>query len=344
MDAFDVFVSYRRTNAAPVRRFVEALRARHLSVWLDEQSVGDFASISDSIREGLAGSKALLAWYSADYPRSRPCQMELTTAFIAASREGDLRRRVLVVNPERSAGHIQPVELRDARFREAPSEGDESGLAALADAVAAQVRGLDKPLGAILPVSLPPQYPLRLTSSSHFVGRLVDLWRVHSALSAAENALVSGQYASGPALVYGMGGVGKSLLAEEYAVRFAAAYPGGLFWLRALGHEPGRAPRSGEELEAQRTSEITRLAVRLGLWIEGLKPDEVESSLAQALAGQQQPFLWVVDDLPVGLGAEDVRRWLAPDPHGRSLITTRSGQYGAIGQALPLDVLPPEDA
>ena len=38
----------------------------------------------------------------------------------------------------------------------------------------------------------------------------------------------------------GMGGVGKSLLAEEYALRFGAAYPGGIFWLRALGNDASR--------------------------------------------------------------------------------------------------------
>jgi hypothetical protein len=30
-----------------------------------------------------------------------------------------------------------------------------------------------------------------------------------------------------------MWGVGNSLLVEQYALRFAAAYPGGVFWLRA---------------------------------------------------------------------------------------------------------------
>ena len=31
--------------------------------------------------------------------------------------------------------------------------------------------------------------------------------------------------------VQGMGGIGKTLLAEEYALRFGSAYPGGVFWL-----------------------------------------------------------------------------------------------------------------
>ena len=37
------------------------------------------------------------------------------------------------------------------------------------------------------------------------------------------------------AQIRGLGGAGKSLLAEEYALRFSAAYPGGVFWLSAFG-------------------------------------------------------------------------------------------------------------
>ena len=56
--------------------------------------------------------------------------MELTAAFLAAQREGDPRRRVLVINPEGAPAHIEPLELRDARYTAAPA--DPSGYAALA--------------------------------------------------------------------------------------------------------------------------------------------------------------------------------------------------------------------
>lgn len=342
MGDFDVFISYRHKERNAVRPLVETLRAEGLSVWFDERDIGDFASITGEIRKGLAGSKALLAWYSADYPLSRPCQMELTAAFIAAARDGDVRRRVMVVNPSPSGEHIYPIQLRDALFRSAP--GNEAGVTALAKAMAAHVRRLDTSLGAVLPTNSPRQYPLPLTGSSRFVGRLPELWRVHAALSATENAIISGRYASRPAQVHGMGGVGKSLLAEEYALRFGAAYPGGVFWLRALGHDASRAPRSRAELEAQRTDEIARMAVGLGLQTKGIDPEQVTSVVARTLEERGEAYLWVIDDLPGDLGADDVRRWLAPHPLGRSLITTRSGQYGAMGDALSLDVLPPYDA
>jgi len=118
----DLFISYRRKDSERVLRLVEALRAEGLSPWLDQNEIDEFAPITDAIRRGLAEAKALLAWYSADYPRSRPCQMELTAAFLAAQREGDPRRRVLVVNPEGDPAHIEPIELRDAQYANAPTD------------------------------------------------------------------------------------------------------------------------------------------------------------------------------------------------------------------------------
>jgi hypothetical protein len=82
---FDLFISYRRLDAERVRPLVAALQARGVSVWLDQQTISEFAPITAEIRNGLAQSKALLAWYSDAYPQSRPCQMELTAALLCRS-------------------------------------------------------------------------------------------------------------------------------------------------------------------------------------------------------------------------------------------------------------------
>jgi hypothetical protein len=113
---YDVFVSYRHSDAETVRLLVSALERRGLSVWFDASSVADFGSISEAARRGLAESKALVVYYSAGYPQSSPCQWELTQGFVASMRLGDPRRRVLVVNPEPASSHIEPVELRDALY------------------------------------------------------------------------------------------------------------------------------------------------------------------------------------------------------------------------------------
>ncbi len=88
-------------------------------------------------------SKALPACYSAVYPTRRTCQWELTAAYLAASRLGEPAERILVVNPEPGAGHLEPAELRDALFRPAPSPEDTGAVAECAAAVARHVAGLD---------------------------------------------------------------------------------------------------------------------------------------------------------------------------------------------------------
>src|SRR5690349_10667942 len=108
---FDVFLSYRHVDRQIVELLVSALerrrlrvsffRRRRLRVWWDETGVPDFGSITTAARRGLAQSRALVAYYSRDYPLSSACQWELTLAFLAAGRLGDSRDRVLVVNPER---------------------------------------------------------------------------------------------------------------------------------------------------------------------------------------------------------------------------------------------------
>ena len=70
---YDLFVSYRRKDAANVDALVAALSAIGLKVWLDRNEIEDTASTQRRIDEGLAWSRALLAWYTLDYPHSRAC-------------------------------------------------------------------------------------------------------------------------------------------------------------------------------------------------------------------------------------------------------------------------------
>jgi tetratricopeptide (TPR) repeat protein len=263
--------------------------------------------------------------------------MELTAAFIAAQREGDPRRRGLVVNPERNTSHIEPVELRDEQHPPAPA--DAGSYAALALTLAEHVRTLPTALGAILPAAPPRQYGMKLAGASRFVGRTRDMWRVHSSLHRAESAIITGTTAPGFAQVNGMGGVGKSLLSEEYALRFGAAYPGGVFWLRAMGNDALQPAPGKEHLRAVQSEQLLDLAVALGIPVAGLSTGDVEAALAARLEQANEPFLWVVDDLPSGLDADTVRSWLAPHPLGKSLVTTRSRAYGSIGISLALGVL-----
>jgi hypothetical protein len=312
----------------------------------------------------------LLALYSTTYPTRRACQWELTAAFLAAQQEGDPRRRVLVVNPESGAGHIHPIQLRDAKFATAPASGDQAALKALAETVRKHVASLDGPFATTDPLKIPSWYGAAPERYPRFVGRFAEMWQVHSALHETEVTLITGAAGKDVAQVTGLGGIGKTLLAREYALRFGAAYPGGIFWLRAYGNDDAQAGMGLEQREEERERQVEGFAeallgvARIRSLISSIAPQTlsrgrsgpsdagsarprvIRDALAREIERRALRYLSVVDDLPSGLNAEDFRRWCAPHSLGRTLITTRSRTYDNLGtgKLLNLDVLPEDDA
>jgi hypothetical protein len=345
-EEYDVFVSHAHRDGARPGEIADALRAADLRVWFDEKELKTFESISRAIEKGLANSKVLLAFYSRTYPTRRACQWELTAACIAAQKEGNSSRRVLVVNPEDSAAHIQPVELRDAQFCRGPTPGDASELEQLAQAVREQVGRTNGILGNIHPVQPPVWRGMHGVGSTRFVGRFEEIWKIHSLLHAGDAALITGTAsASGRvARISGIGGQGKSLLAEEYGLRFGSAYPGGIFWLRAYGNDDAKAVLSSEEREAERLGQVRAFTEALGVNVQGLTPAQIEGALSREIERRDQPCLWVVDDVPSGLNAQTLRTWFSPHPLARTLITTRGREYESVVPGFDLEELPPEDA
>jgi tetratricopeptide (TPR) repeat protein len=341
---YDVFVSYPWADRAAVEPLAQALRDYGLRVFVDDPEIDDFDRITTRITQSLAASKVLLAYYSKRYPTRRACQWELTAAYLAAQRAGDPSRRILVLNPEPGLDHLHPGELRDALALRPPTEGDAAALAALAQEVADRVQALAGPLGELAPLVPARWLPTQGLGSARFVGRLPEMWHIHSALHPDTTRLTVGRTGPAVAQVRGLGGIGKSLLAEEYALRFGAAYPGGIYWLRAYGSHEDDRPTTFEELIAEHDRQVRTIAARLGLQVADRSPDEVLGALGMAMSERGQPCLWVVDDLPDGLAAPQVQALLAPHPVACTLVTTRSRRYEDLATVVALDVLPPGDA
>ena len=337
---YDIFLSYPHKDREEVVKICKALHDKGLNVWMDETDVSDYASITHSIVDGLARSRVLLAYYSLNYVHSRACQWELTAAFLAAQHKGDPRQRVLIINPEENAGHIHPVELRDELFQKAPA--DQKGINSLAANVATHVSAIEGTIGEIRALIQPRWFSKKGTGSNRFVGRLPDMWHIHSSLHSAEVPIIT-EATSTTVQIHGMGGLGKSLLAEEYALRYAAAFPGGVYWLRAFGNDDVKTAMGLDEREAERIRQIRDIATVYGIPMKDRSPEEIEAHLAREL-GNNDPFLWIVDDIPSGMDMETLERWLAPNPLGKTLITTRTKEYNSLGCLIPLDVLAPDEA
>jgi tetratricopeptide (TPR) repeat protein len=218
---------------------------------------------------------------------------------------------------------------------------DRASQAECIQSVHKRLAGLSGDFAAVLQFKPPEWYPHAQQGSARFVGRLRELWNVHTALnpvgiSEHENANLMVQ-------LRGLGGIGKSLLATEYAKRFGAAYPGGIHWLRAHGFDPNK-PMDPEARERERRVQIEHLALQHDVPIRDKDFREISRDLSRQLASGG-PYLWVIDDLPAALDQERaLPDWCAPSPNGSTLITTRSKDYEGIGSTIAVDVLEPRPA
>ncbi len=92
---------------------------------------------------------------------------------------------------------------------------------------AATTRLQELPLDVVpAPAGLPPGSWMPLRRNALFVGREADLGTLASALKEGGTAAVGQSTA-----VTGLGGIGKSQLASEFAYRYGQYFAGGVFWL-----------------------------------------------------------------------------------------------------------------
>jgi hypothetical protein len=344
-DIGGVFLSWTRADTnrtGPLGQLVDALHAAGVPVWIDDGQIGPFDPIPDGVRDGLSQAKVLLAWYSHAYPTRRACREELTLALLAAENLGQGDRRVLVVNSESGLDHVLEAQLLDRRFATAEDLQDPS---ALAGRIANRVGAVADRFGAL-------SVPGRVrwyggagweSGSRRFVGRLAELWQLHDQLHRTTGLAGPGQAGRAVALVSGFGGVGKSLLAAEYAHTFAGCYPGGIVWLSALGHDARGGALTAEQSQAAADTQLTQLARSLALDVTGLDPATIRERVKSELDRRGQPVLWIADDLPTGLDADGLDAWRCPAAMVHELLTTRDRSHSRF-QRLDLDVLKPADA
>ena len=331
----DVFLSHKGAQKDWTENLARRLRDDGFEVWFDKWVLPQHAGRNwiDELREGVESSRKTILvlspeFFAGDWPifestiiqlidpvgrldrivplLHTPCNIPKHWAFRQAldftnapigTEEFEFRYQQLVHNLDNS----RPYEGDFERFKKRKA-------VQIAPSIIPPVRPLP-------PGSRMPHAPNPL-----FVGREDEMRNLARMLAPGSGALV-GVHAA----VIGMGGVGKTQLAVEYAHRYGHLYQGGVFWLNFAGEEDP-------------INEIARCGGPEGMDFAGwneMKAPEQASRVQKAWEEGERASLLIFDNAE---GPAAVDKWRPKHGHCSVLITCRRGEWPSEMGVHPLGI------
>ncbi|MGH9660116.1 MAG: TIR domain-containing protein, partial [Bryobacteraceae bacterium] len=295
------FLSHSSRDKEFVRELYRRLTRDGVTCFFDEESIEWGANFVLSLEQGINTCAYFVAVLSPDFVQSKWVELERTSAMADDPAGLKLKMRPLRLVPCEPPRFLKPIQSIDVSTQVA----FEKNYPKICSALGGTVRPDPEP--PTDRASLPPVTPLpglfRMPYRSlddRFVGRVDALWSLFDQLSRRKTSIVQGI-----GVVFGIGGLGKTQLAVEYAHRFNCHYPGGVFWVEA---DQG-IPRLIEVL-----SHFGKIEVD-GKRPQGDQVEEIWTALNQRAA-----ILIVLDNFPE---REPLEPWLPPSGSIHALVTTR---------------------
>jgi hypothetical protein len=328
---WDFFVSYTQADRAWAEWIAWVLEEDRYRVLVQAWDFVPGTNWIQSMHAGLRQADRMIAVLSDAYLDSVSGSAEWQAVW--ASDPSGVGRRLLPVRvadcdrPGLLAGVVGMVDLFGLSETAA-----RDGLRAK---ITAALTGRAKPSAA-------PGFPgagRAVPSEPRFPGDLPRVWKVPAhnpnfTGRSAELAALARALAAGPTVtvqsVRGMGGVGKTQLATEYAHERARDYD--VVW-QIAAEEPASIP-----------DQVTALAARLGL-DPAADPETLQAQVHDHLRGKHG-WLLIFDNAD---SVEDIWPWVPGGPlpagvRGHVIVTTRRGGFSALGQVMNLDVIDLPDA
>ena len=264
---YDLFISYAHADdrqgwvtalVAAITQEHARFTARPLVLFFDRSDIRSMDDWEFRILKGLRSARVLLAVLSPAYFQSPYCRKEWEIYLeheLALALPGDGIAPLYVVSvpgfeEERTAALDRWLDnLRRRQYVDVRPWWPEGVEALQRQEVRQRLQLLEQQIAdrleraervATSPTTVPPH-------NANFVGRVEELRQLRKALAYGKVGAITA--------VQGIGGIGKSALAFEYAHAFAADYPGGRFLVNAAGVSDLRLPLV--QLAPQRGIQLT---------------------------------------------------------------------------------------
>ncbi|MEU4237191.1 FxSxx-COOH system tetratricopeptide repeat protein [Actinoplanes sp. NPDC026619] len=314
-----VFVSYAGPDRPWAEWAAQQLEAAGFEAELDvwDWSTGDNFVLR--MNDALAKAEVMLALFSPAYFARDRFTTDEWAAVLAERPDSPSRRRLI---PIRVAEVTPPPLLRPLLFRDVFGVPEEQARQRLLAAVSGPSRptttvpfpgGPARPApadGTRVPGSLPPIWNVRRRNPA-FTARERELARLRERLCSGERALVQA--------LHGIGGVGKTELAVEYAHLFGNEYDL-VWWI------PSERPESiGDHLAA--------LAAAAGVAEIGTPTPVALDAIHRHLRGQAR-WLLIFDNAE---SRDDLASWLPSGP-GHLIITSRNPAWTGVAEPVSVDL------
>jgi hypothetical protein len=287
----------------------------------------DFAPAQNFIgrmAEGLDTAEHTIAVLSDAYFRSPYCKDEWTGAFLHDQKS---RHRLLTVRVEDCQ---LPRLLATRLYIDLVGLDEQTATANLLD-------GIRRALGQRGKPATPPPYPVTVAGTPRFPGRFPTIWNVparnrnftgRDGLIEQLRASLGAQQTTAvvqTSALHGLGGIGKTALAIEYAHRYASHYEL-IWWIVA-------------EQPASITAALATLGAKLGV-PTAANQEEVIAELWEHLRGHDR-WLLIFDNAGSPAMLEGYR---PPAGAGQVLITSRNPAWGGLAAQVAVDTLDRDEA
>jgi tetratricopeptide (TPR) repeat protein len=313
-ERYDFFLS-RSGSVAPIAREVtDVLTEKGYKVLVQDYDIPLGASFVEAMHEAIINSRDLIVLFTEDYLRSPYTRKEFTS--FEAERVKTAEER-----------HIIVLRCEDVPLRGLLADNVYQTLVGIKDPEERKRRIIAAAERQSQAAPPPPRpfigVPPRIAS---FTGRADELDKLDAILMQDKPAAVT-QASVGRVAVQGMGGVGKTSLAIEYAHRFRGLYAG-ICWCPS-------------ETRTGLLSALAALAVTLGAaTAEEADVEKAAEAALRRLAEQRATWLLVYDNVPVPDEIAD----LLPSAGARVLITSRFSDWSELADEVALDALPLEES